>query len=373
MLEPPGAVKDKMPFEHVTVLQREAVDLLACKPGGCYVDCTAGGGGHTQAILERLRGAQGAEGHSRVIALDQDPAALSATRARLLEWGSNITGSVANNLASSTAGDIGNDMASGAGKRALLFGIIKEDFIVAGIRVTLVRANFARLAQVLEGLGIREVDGVLFDIGVSSHQLDEVERGFSYQQDAPLDMRMDPATGTTAADLVNNLPQEELSQIIAAYGEERWAKRIAGFIVERRKHGPISTTGELVDVIKAAIPAGARRGGPHPAKRTFQALRIVVNNELEALESGLKAAIEALHKGGRVCVITFHSLEDRIVKEIFKEKTRACQCPPGLPICVCGGRPVLKILTKKPVLPGAEELAANPRSRSAKLRAVERL
>lgn len=357
-----------MPFEHVTVLQREAVDLLYCKPGGCYVDCTAGGGGHTAAILGRLRnagsgdaGASGQGKRSRIIALDQDPAALLATRARLLEGEAGATGGNASGLDNDAEG------------KARPSGIFKEEFTVAGVQVTLVRANFARLAEVLKELGIPAVDGVIFDIGVSSHQLDEAERGFSYQKDAPLDMRMDPASRTTAADLVNRLPLEELNRIIAAYGEERWAKRIAEFIVERRKHGPISTTGELVDAIKAAIPAGARRNGPHPAKRTFQALRIAVNDELGALESGLKAAVEALREGGRVCVITFHSLEDRIVKEVFRDKARACQCPPHQPVCTCGGRPVLRILTRKPVLPDAEEIAANPRSRSAKLRAAERI
>lgn len=365
-----------MPFEHVTVLQREAVDLLDCKPGGCYVDCTAGGGGHTAAILGRLRnaggedaGAPGRGKQSRIIALDQDPAALLATRARLLEGEAGATGGGGIGTTNGNAGGLDNSR----GGEVRPSGIFKEEFTVAGVQVTLVRANFARLAGVLKDLGIPAVDGVLFDIGVSSHQVDEAERGFSYQKDAPLDMRMDPAAGTTAADLVNRLPLEELSRIIAAYGEERWAKRIAEFVVERRKHGPISTTGELVEVIKAAIPAGARRNGPHPAKRTFQALRIAVNNELGALESGLKAAVEALREGGRVCVITFHSLEDRIVKEVFRDKARACQCPPHQPVCTCGGRPVLKILIRKPVLPDAEEIAANPRSRSAKLRAAERI
>jgi 16S rRNA (cytosine1402-N4)-methyltransferase len=211
---------------------------------------------------------------------------------------------------------------------------------------------------------------VLFDLGVSSYQLDAGERGFSYMHDAPLDMRMDRSRNTSAKELVNCLSEEELARVIWEYGEERWAKRIAQFIIQKRKQAPIETTGQLVEVIKAAIPAGARREGPHPAKRTFQALRIAVNQELEVLKNTIEQAVHFLHPGGRIAIITFHSLEDRIVKEIFRKLARGCTCPPGFPVCVCGKEPVIDILTKKPVVASPLELKVNPRARSAKLRAA---
>ena len=246
-----------MDYIHRSVMLNEALEGLCLKPGGIYVDCTLGGAGHSEAILKRL-----APG-GRLVALDQDPAALAAAEARLAPLGG---------------------------------------------RVDLVRANFADLEQVLDRLGLQEVDGILFDLGVSSHQLDTPARGFSYQYDAPLDMRMDPEQQTTAGDLVNNLPVEELARIIKSYGEERWASRIAAFIGEERKKSPIESTARMVEIIKKAIPAGARRDGPHPARRTFQALRIKVNRELEVLEGAVRSAVLALVPGGRICVITFHSL-----------------------------------------------------------------
>ena len=226
----------------------------------------------------------------------------------------------------------------------------------------------------LADAGLAYADGFLFDLGVSSHQLDAAERGFSYQADAPLDMRMDPsAGGVTAADVVNTYDEAEIARLIRVYGEDRWASRIAAFIVTARARRPIRTTEDLVEIIKQAVPASARREGPHPARRTFQALRIEVNRELEALESGLEAAVRWLSKGGRIVVISYHSLEDRIVKEGFREYARGCICPPDLPICACGHVPVLRVLTNQPVSASAEEVDANPRARSAKLRAAERL
>lgn len=308
--------------EHRTVLLAEAVAYLGCRPGGVYVDCTVGGGGHAAAILA----ASGPDG--RLIGLDRDAVALGRAEERLGAYRS---------------------------------------------RVVLTRENFAALTGVLQRLGSELVDGVLFDLGVSSFQLDEAERGFSYQADAPLDMRMDRRLPVSAADLVNEAAPAELARIIREYGEEHWAGRIAEKLAERRRLRPLTTTGELVEVIKAAIPAAARRTGPHPAKRTFQALRIAVNDELGAVERGLKAAIAALRPGGRVVVISFHSLEDRVAKQILAEAARGCICPPRLPVCACGRSPELKILTKRPVEPSPAEVAANPRARSAKLRAAERL
>lgn len=303
----------------------EVMEGLKVKPEGIYVDCTLGGAGHSEAILKNLTGTMPS---GRLIAMDQDPAAIEAARIRLAPF--------------------------------------KE-------RVVLVRANFIKLAEILEQLDLKEIDGALFDLGTSSHQLDEPARGFSYQHDAPLDMRMDPEQAITAKDLVNNLAEDELKKIIKDFGEERWASRIAVFICEDRKTHPIETTGQLVEIIKKAIPAGARRQGPHPAKRTFQALRIAVNKELEILESSVHSAVQALRSGGRICVITFHSLEDRIIKDLYRRLAQSCTCPREFPVCVCGGRRVIKIITSRPVIPSAVELESNPRARSAKLRIAEKI
>jgi 16S rRNA (cytosine1402-N4)-methyltransferase len=311
-----------MDFYHLPVLALEVVQGLKLKPGGVYVDCTLGGGGHSELIL------QGTGPDGCLVALDQDPEALFAAKIRLASYEP---------------------------------------------RVIFVKSNFSRLAEVLDGLGIVTVDGVLFDLGTSSYQLDNPVRGFSYQHDAPLDMRMDPEREITAGMLVNNMTAEELTEVIKKYGEERWASRIAEFICEERKRSPIETTGALVEIIKKAIPAGARREGPHPAKRTFQALRIAVNGELEILEAAVKSAVHVLKPGGRVCVITFHSLEDRIIKDLFRELASPCTCPRDFPVCVCGGRKVLRVVTTKPVLPSEDELKINPRARSAKLRTGEKV
>lgn len=310
--------------QHRTVLLTEAVEYLGCRPGGLYVDCTLGGGGHAAAVLAA------SAPNGRLIGLDQDEVALGRAGRRLAA-----------------------EVAEG--------------------RARLVRSNFSELLEVLADLGLAEVDGVLFDLGVSSFQLDEAERGFSYQADAPLDMRMDRRVRVTAADLVNEASEEELTRIIREYGEERWAGRIAAMIATRRREGPLRTTGELVEVIKAAIPAAARREGPHPAKRTFQALRIAVNDELGVLERGLAAGIAALRPGGRLVAISFHSLEDRAVKRALAEAAKGCVCPPKAPVCICGHTPQVRLLTRHPVEPSPAEVTGNPRARSAKLRAAERL
>ena len=311
-----------MAFHHIPVLLRETMDALAVRPGGTYIDCTVGGGGHAAEILRR------SAPDGRLIGLDQDDNALRAAGERLAPFGD---------------------------------------------RVTLVRTNFERIAEVAERLGIDGADGVLMDIGVSSHQFDEAERGFSYHHDAPLDMRMDRTQPLSARDLVNEWEEAEIARVIREYGEERWASRIAQFIVRARSQRPIETTGELVEIIKAAIPAGARREGGHPARRTFQALRIAVNDELGALERGLEGALRVLRPGGRLAVITFHSLEDRIVKQTFARWARPCTCPPDIPVCVCGQKPRAEPVNRKPVKASAEELKENPRSRSATLRAVVKL
>jgi len=309
-------------FHHVPVLLNEVLEGLAIREDGTYVDCTLGGAGHSLEILRRL----GPKG--RLIGLDQDEAALAAAAERLAPFGD---------------------------------------------QVRLVKTNFARIAQVVDELQVGPVHGVLMDIGVSSHQLDEAERGFSFHQEASLDMRMDRSSPVSAATVVNEWPEEELVRIIREYGEERWAKRIAQFIVRARAHGPIRTTTELVDVIKAAIPAAARREGGHPARRTFQAIRIAVNDELGALERGLEGAVQVLAPGGRLAVITFHSLEDRLVKQTFARWANPCTCPPNAPVCTCGKQPLVRHVTRKPVTASPAELEANPRSRSAKLRVVEKL
>jgi 16S rRNA (cytosine1402-N4)-methyltransferase len=303
-------------------LPAEVLRFLAPRPGGVYLDGTVGGGGHAALVLEAC--APGGE----LIGFDRDESALAAARARLAPFGK---------------------------------------------RVRLIHGNFAEVALLLPELESRGIDGFLLDLGVSSHQLDTRDRGFSFQQDAPLDMRMDAGSGATAADLVNDLSEEELTRIIREYGEERWAKRIAAFIVRARDEARIETTFQLVDVIKGAVPRGAWEERLHPATRTFQALRIAVNDELDSLETGMTAALRLLNRGGRGVVISFHSLEDRIVKNTFRSHAQGCTCPKGFPRCVCGGTPQVRILTGKPVMAGEVELALNPRARSAKLRAVEKL
>jgi 16S rRNA (cytosine1402-N4)-methyltransferase len=307
---------------HQPVMLAEVLQALNLKPGGTYVDCTVGGGGHSREIL-RLTAPDGV-----LIGLDRDPLAIRRAERELAEFGG---------------------------------------------RARLIYENFVNLPRVLEGLGISQVDGLLYDLGVSSLQLDDPGRGFSYMADGPLDMRMDPAGPVTAADLVNGLDEKELAEIIFRYGEERWARRIASFIAAERKRRPIESTGRLVEIIKMAVPAGARRTGPHPAKRTFQALRIAVNGELEELAGALKEAVVFLKPEGRICVLSFHSLEDRIVKETFRELAGTCRCPPGAPVCGCRKEGVLRVLTRRPVLPSPGEVERNPRARSARLRVAERL
>ncbi len=308
-------------FRHVTVLKEESVDGLNIKPDGLYVDCTLGGAGHSALIAERL----GENGH--LYAFDQDDVALEAAKERLH---------------------------------------IYEN------KVTFIRSNFRFLKRELAKHGISKVDGILFDLGVSSPQLDEAERGFSYHLDAALDMRMDQTAALTAYDVVNEWSFERLVSIISRYGEERFAKQIARKIEAHREREPIKTTGQLVDIIKEGIPAPARRKGGHPAKRTFQAIRIAVNDELGAFEEALEDAITLLNKGGRLSVITFHSLEDRLCKEILKENSKGPDLPPGLPVVPEGFEPVLSLVTRKPIVPSVEELEENNRARSAKLRVAEK-
>ena len=308
-----------MELHHISVLLNECIDNLNITPDGIYVDGTMGGGGHSLEIAKRLT-------TGRLICIDQDPNAHEAAGKRLAEY---------------------------------------KD------RITFVRDNFGNIANILDSLGIEKIDGMLLDIGVSSHQLDEAERGFSYQQDAPLDMRMNPDRPFSAYDVVNGYDEDELDRVIFTYGEERWARRIAQFIVKERENKPIETTGELVDIIKKAVPKGARKDGPHPAKRTFQAIRIEVNGELEVLQRAIDDVAARLAVGGRLCIITFHSLEDRIVKEAFRKQENPCICPPQFPVCVCGKKRLGRVITRKPILPSKEELEENPRSRSAKLRVLE--
>lgn len=315
-------------FHHITVLKEEATEGLNIKQDGIYVDCTLGGGGHSSVIASKL----GPGG--RLIALDQDDWALDNAREKLAAYGE---------------------------------------------RVTLVKTNFRDLEQVLKDLdvpmkdGAPQVDGILYDLGVSSPQFDEGERGFSYNHDAPLDMRMDQDAMLTAKEIVNEWPEEEIARILYRYGEEKFSRRIARVIVEKRAKSIIETTGELVELIKEGIPAAARRTGGHPAKRSFQALRIAVNDELGAFEEGLHQAVRCLAPGGRVSVITFHSLEDRICKQIFSSYLEKCTCPPDFPLCVCGGKGTLRLVNRKPLIPTETELAENSRARSAKLRVAEKL
>ena len=308
-------------FRHETVLLRESVEGILGDPDGIYVDCTMGGGGHSVALANRL-GPSGC-----LVGIDQDPAAVQAGRLRL-----------------------------------------------TGVRPTVhvVRGNFREIGAVLDQLGIGQVDGILFDLGVSSHQIDLPQRGFSYMNDGPLDMRMNPEQPLTAQEIVNTYPEKELARVIFEYGEERWARRIAKFIVEARRNRPLTTTFELVELIAAAIPAAARRQGPHPAKRTFQAIRIEVNGELSILPAALRTAIDRLKPGGKIGVISFHSLEDRIVKNTFAALLGHCVCPPRAPVCICNPRATLR-LPGKPIAPSLAEVEANPRARSAKLRIAEKV
>ncbi len=308
-------------YGHQPVLLEECLEGLQIRPEGIYVDGTLGRAGHSLEIVRRLKG-------GRLIALDRDMTALEAARERLADYMD---------------------------------------------RVTLVHTNFSALKQVLEELNLLgQVDGMLFDLGVSSPQLDEAERGFSYMQDAPLDMRMDTTAALTARDVVNTWDEAELRRILSAYGEERYAQRIAAAICRRRAERPIETTLELVEIIRGAMPAQALREKQHPAKRSFQAIRIAVNGELDELPPMLSAAVEGLRPGGRLAVITFHSLEDRIVKQTLRDLATGCTCPPEFPVCVCGRKPKLTLVSRKPVTAGEEELARNPRARSAKLRLAER-
>ena len=310
-----------MEFSHIPVMPDECINGLDIKEDGIYVDGTLGGAGHSRLIAERL----GPEG--MLIGIDRDEDAINASSERLKGY---------------------------------------------ECRVELVKDEFRNIKKILKDLDVQEIDGALLDLGVSSFQLDEPERGFSYMQDAPLDMRMDRQNGFSAYDVVNGYEEKELARIIKDYGEERWAARIASFIANARKEKPIETTGELVSEIKKAIPAAARRDGPHPAKRTFQAIRIEVNDELDSLAGALEDFVDVLAAGGRLCVITFHSLEDRIAKETFNRRLNPCTCPPEFPVCVCGKKPDIKKITKKPLRPTDEELERNPRSRSAKVRVIEK-
>ena len=311
-----------MEFVHIPVLLNQTIENLNIKPGGVYVDCTLGGAGHSSEIAKRIQPG------GTLIGIDQDQNAINAAKQKLEPY---------------------------------------KDSIIY------VKDNFRNIKNAIINAGFEKVDGILMDIGVSSHQLDEEERGFSYMHDGPLDMRMDITRPVTAESILNSADFIEIKRIIRDYGEEKWADRIAKFICQEREKYSISSTFQLVDIIKMAIPAAARREGGHPAKRTFQALRIAVNEELDVLETALYDAIEMLSTGGRLVVITFHSLEDRIVKNIFNQMERPCTCPTEIPVCVCGKTPQLKVLTRKPVTAEEGELAHNSRAKSAKLRAAERV
>ncbi|MCI8744160.1 MAG: 16S rRNA (cytosine(1402)-N(4))-methyltransferase RsmH [Lachnospiraceae bacterium] len=311
-----------MEFSHVSVLLKETVEQLNIRPDGIYVDGTLGGGGHAYEVLRRL------SPKGRLIGIDQDADAIKAAGERLLEFGS---------------------------------------------RVTIVRSNYCNMRLELQKLGIDRVDGILLDLGVSSFQLDSAERGFTYREDAPLDMRMDRRQAKTARDIVNEYSEQELFRVIRDYGEDKFAKNIAKHIAAARAIKPIETTGELVEIIRRAIPAKVRMNGGHPAKKTFQAIRIELNGELEVLKNSLDDMIDLLKPGGRICVITFHSLEDRMVKTIFKTNENPCTCPSHFPVCVCGNKPKGRLAVKKPIVPGEEELTKNKRSKSSKLRVFERI
>lgn len=308
-----------MDFEHVSVLLRETIENLNIKPDGIYVDGTAGGAGHSREIAKHLT-------TGRLIAIDKDPDAIQTATERLRPYPC----------------------------------------------AQVVQGDFKDIPQILDQLGIERVDGILLDLGVSSHQLDTAERGFSYHMEAKLDMRMSQE-GISAYDVVNTYSQEDLTRILRDYSEEKFASKIAWFIVKERENAPIETTGQLVEIIKKAIPAAARRDGGHPAKRTFQAIRIEVNDELGVLKQCISDSFDRLNIGGRFCIITFHSLEDRITKQMFAEFTKGCICPPEFPVCVCGRKPRAKLVTRKPIEPSKEELEQNNRSRSSKLRVLEKI
>ena len=311
-----------MEFQHKSVLLQECIDALNIRPDGIYLDGTLGGAGHSSQIARRLT-----EG-GRLIGVDRDRTALAAAKERLAPYAD---------------------------------------------RVTLVHSNFAEIDAILASLGIPAVDGMLFDLGVSSPQLDDASRGFSYMADAPLDMRMDKDDALTAGEVVNTWPQGERRRILYDYGEERYAPQIAAAICRAREKAPVETTLELVDIIRSAMPAQALREKQHPAKRSFQAIRIAVNDELGAVSRMMQAAVGRLNPGGRLAVITFHSLEDRIVKSEMQQAARGCTCPPEFPVCVCGKKPLVKLVTRKPIVSGPAELEENPRARSAKLRVAEKL
>ena len=312
----------KVEFKHDPVMLREVIDGLNVKENGTYIDATVGGAGHSIEIAKLLN----ADG--LLIGIDQDPEALKAAAKRLSGFECSVK---------------------------------------------LVSSNFSDITDVVDHVGVEHVDGILMDIGVSSYQLDESARGFTYRKDVPLDMRMNPSVEITAAYIVNEEPEDKLCQIIGQYGEEKWAARIAKFICERRKEGQIATTGELVDIIRAAVPKGARQEGIHPARRTFQALRIAVNDELGSLERGIKGAVKVLGSEGRLAILSYHSLEDRIVKQAFRQMEEPCICPREMPVCVCGLKPVIRVITRKPELPSDAEIERNPRARSAKLRIAQKL
>ena len=309
-----------MAFEHKSVLLTETIEGLQIRPDGIYVDGTLGGGGHSYEIAKRLT-------DGRLIGIDQDQAAIEAAGMRLSPFGD---------------------------------------------KVTIVRSNYRNTREVLSELGIEKIDGMILDLGVSSYQFDTKERGFSYRFDSPLDMRMDTRQSFSAKEIVNGYSEMELYHVIRDYGEDKFAKNIAKHIVMARKKKPVETTGELGEIIKAAIPAKIRAEGGHPAKRTFQAIRIECNKELEVLRESLETLIELLNPGGRLCIITFHSLEDRIVKAAFKKAENPCICPPNFPVCTCGRVSQGKVVTGKPILPGEEEVSENPRAASAKLRIFEK-
>ncbi len=310
-----------MEYRHIPVLLAEVTQHLSLHPGSIIVDCTLGGAGHAKRIADSITPT------GILVGIDQDDAALAAASTTLR-----------------------------LGQQAILL-----------------KGNFGQLDSLLTKAGIPYADGFLFDLGVSSPQLDLPDRGFTYQEDAPLDMRMDADGPLTAADVLNTYSESQLTRILREYGEERWASRIAAFIVAARGRHPLESTGELVQIVKAAIPAAARREGGHPARRTFQALRIEVNRELEVLQLALESATRWLSPGGRICVISYHSLEDRIAKRTFARLSTGCTCPPEIPVCTCGVKPVLRVLTRRPILPCAEEIDRNPRARSAKLRVAEKL
>ncbi len=310
-----------MDFKHVSVLLNETIEGLNIKPDGIYVDGTLGGGGHAYEVLKRL------SPKGRLIGIDQDGEALQAAGERLKEFGN---------------------------------------------QVTLVRDNYCEIDRVLESLEIEKVDGIILDIGVSSYQLDNLERGFSYKSDAPLDMRMDTRQSLTAADVVNTYSEDELIAIIKDYGEERFARNIARKIVHAREDRPLETTQELSEIVQSAIPMKVKAKGGHPAKKTFQAIRIEVNRELAVLKESIDKMIERLNPGGRICIITFHSLEDRIVKTKFRENENPCTCPPDFPVCVCGKKSKGRVITRKPIVPSEDEIAVNKRAKSSKLRIFER-